>query len=122
MSYTRPLARAAAALPGTRPGMIGAAPYACAGEIMAHRFDIDHQHRAFALVVADDGALELWLDGCLRKRRAASDRQPLYVWTNIELDWEEHHYVEARYHSVRRELTVTVNGEPILQQRLPARG
>lgn len=86
---------------------------------MAHRFDIPHRHRAFSVVVADDGALELWLDGCLRKRRAASARQPLYVWTNIELDWEEHHYVEARFHSARRELAVTVNGEPILQQRLP---
>ena len=85
---------------------------------MAHRFDIPHRHRTFTLVVTDD-ALELWLDGCLRKRRAASARQPLYVWTNIELDWEEHHYVEARYHSVRRELLVTINGEPIIEQRLP---
>ena len=86
---------------------------------MAHRFDIAHRHRAFTLVVTDDDALELWLDGCLRKRREPSARQPLYVWTNIELDWEEHHYVEARYHSVRRELTVAINGEPILQRRLP---
>lgn len=86
---------------------------------MAHRFDIAHLHRAFSVVVTDDGVLELWLDGCLRKHRAASARQPLYVWTNIELDWEEHHYVEARWHGARRELTVTINGETILQQRLP---
>lgn len=86
---------------------------------MVRRFDISHRHRVFSVVVTDDGALELWIDGCLRKRRSASAHQPLYVWTNIELDWEEHHYVEARWHSARRELTVTINGRPVLQQRLP---
>ena len=86
---------------------------------MAHRFDIPHRHRTFAIVVADDGGLELWLDGCLRKRRDPSEREPLYVWTNIELDWEDHHYVEARYFQARRELSVTINGERILEQRLP---
>ena len=86
---------------------------------MAHRFDIPYRHRTFAIVVADDGGLELWLDGCLRKRRDPSKREPLYVWTNIELDWEDHHYVEARYFQRRGELSVTVNGERILAQRLP---
>ena len=86
---------------------------------MAHRFDIPHRHRAFAVVIADDGGLELWLDGCLRKRCDRSERDPLYVWTNIELDWEDHHYVEARYFQRRRELRVTINAEPILAQRLP---
>lgn len=84
-----------------------------------HRFDIPHRHRAFTVVVTDNGALELWLDGCLRKRSRANGGLTRYVWTNIELDWEEHHYVEARYHSDRRELTVAINGEPILQRRLP---
>ena len=87
---------------------------------MARRFDIPHRHKSFALVVTDDGALELWLDGCLRKRRAASGRDPLYVWTNIELDWEEHHYVEARYYQHRTELKVTINGAPILEETVPA--
>ena len=86
---------------------------------MAYRVEIRHLHRAFAVVVADDGALELWLDGCLRKRREAGRRQPLHVWTNIELDWEEHHYVEARYNADRRELRVTINGEPVLARQLP---
>ena len=36
-------------------------------------------------------------DGYLRKRRDASDKRPQYVWTNVELEWEEHHYIEARY-------------------------
>ena len=86
---------------------------------MAHRFDIPHRHRTFSILVADDGALELWLDGCLRKRRDPSEREPLYVWTNIELDWEDHHYVEARYFQAHRKLNVRVNGERILERQLP---
>ena len=85
---------------------------------MARRFDIAHRHKTFSLILADDGALELWLDGCLRKRRQPSERDPLYVWTNIELDWEEHHYVEARYYQQRGELKVSINGAPILEERL----
>lgn len=97
---------------------------------MSHRFDIPHFHRRFSVLITDDGGLELWLDGCLRKRREPSDRDPLYVWTNIELDWEEHHYVEARYfrrggeggksgeNGKREKLLVTVNGAPILERSL----
>ncbi|MYD99122.1 MAG: hypothetical protein F4X98_17280 [Gammaproteobacteria bacterium] len=85
---------------------------------MARRFDISHRHRKFSVIIADDGALELWLDGCLRKRRDAGERNPLYVWTNIELDWEDHHYVEARYHQDRGELAVTINGTPVPTERL----
>jgi len=85
---------------------------------VARRFDIAHRHRAFAIVIADDDGLELWLDGCLRKRCQPGGRDPLYVWTNIELDWEEHHYVEARYHRPRRALLVTINGQPILEKSL----
>ncbi len=86
---------------------------------MAHRFDIPLRHRTFTITIADDGGLELWLDDCLRKRRAPSEREPLYVWTNVELDWEDHHYVEARYFQMRGELNVSINGEPILERRLP---
>ena len=49
------------------------------------------------LKLTDDGAIELYLDNCLRKRREASEREPQYVWTNVELEWEEHHHIEARY-------------------------
>ena len=70
-------------------------------------------------MIASDGGLELWLDGCLRKRRDPSTREPLYVWTNIELDWEDHHYVEVRYFQERRELNVAINAEPTLERRLP---
>ncbi|MDE0444505.1 MAG: hypothetical protein OXL38_20675 [Gammaproteobacteria bacterium] len=82
---------------------------------MPRRFDIPHRHKTFSVVIADDGGLELWVDGCLRKRRDPQPRDPLYVWTNIELDWEEHHYVEVRYYRRRDELKVTINGAPILE-------
>ena len=85
---------------------------------MPHRIDIPYRHRPFAIVLTDDGGLELWLDGCLRKRREPSPRSPLYVWTNIELDWEEHHYVEAYYYPASGRLRVTVNGAPILERSL----
>ena len=67
-------------------------------------------HKSVQLVVAADGGLELWLDGCLRKRCEPSPRQPLYVWTNVELHWEEHRYVEARYWPGGDRLEVTING------------
>ena len=86
---------------------------------MARRFDIPHRHRNFTIVITDDGALELWLDGCLRKRRDPGPSDPLYVWTNIELDWEDHHYVEARYYRRSDDLKVTINGAPILEQSPP---
>ena len=78
------------------------------------------RHKTFEFTLTDDGAIELWLDGCLRKRRDASDKQPQYVWTNVELEWEEHHYIEARYWADSGELKITVNGDPLLQETLTA--
>jgi hypothetical protein len=40
------------------------------------------------------------------------------VWTNVELEWEEHHYVEARYWASGQRLEVTVNGQPLLERTL----
>jgi len=77
-----------------------------------------YRHRSFALHLTEDGALELYLEECLRKRREASERQPQYVWTNVELEWEEHHYIEARYWSTNGLLKVTVNGEPLLERTI----
>jgi len=54
----------------------------------------------------------------LRKERLASGREPLYVWTNVELEWEEHHYVEARYWPSSGAVKVTVNGEPLAEWTL----
>ena len=70
-----------------------------------------HRNKNFSIKLPEDGALELYVDGCLRKRRARGERQPQYVWTNVELAWEEHQYIEARYWSNSGKLKVTVNGE-----------
>jgi hypothetical protein len=87
---------------------------------LGHSIPFQHRHKRLEVRVTDDGALELYLDNCLRKRREHSDREPQYVWTNVELEWEEHHYVEARYWPSRRHLTVQVNREPLLDTVLEA--
>ena len=74
-------------------------------------FEFPLGHKKFEVVITNDNGLELWLDGCLRKRREPSRREPLYVWTNVELLWEEHRYVEARFFPSSGRLEVTVNGE-----------
>lgn len=84
-----------------------------------HRFRIPHRHKAVEVVITEGNALELYLDDCLRKRREASPKDPLYVWTNVELHWEEHHYIEARFYQQTRELKVTVNGEALFEERVP---
>ena len=86
---------------------------------MAETFQFQHRHKAFEIKLPDDGALELHMDGCLRKRREPGDRQPQYVWTNVELEWEEHHYIEARYWAGEKRLRVTVNGDALFDERLP---
>ncbi|MFU8814016.1 MAG: hypothetical protein ACNA7W_01635 [Pseudomonadales bacterium] len=85
---------------------------------MSHSVPIRHRHKLLEVRVTDDGALELYLDKCLRKRREAGEQEPQYVWTNVELEWEEHHYVEARYWPSSRHLRVTVNRAPVLDTRL----
>ena len=79
-------------------------------------FEFPLGHKKFEVVIANDNGLELWLDGCLRKRREPSSREPLYVWTNVELLWEEHRYVEARFFPSSGMLEVTVNGELVDQR------
>ena len=79
--------------------------------------DLPVGHKTVRVTVTADGGLELWLNGCLRKRREPSGHDPLYVWTNVELYWEEHRYVEARYY--RRDtgrLEVAVNGDSVYEE------
>ncbi len=53
------------------------------------------------------------MDHCLRKRREVGEREPQYVWTNVELEWEEHHYIEAKYWVSCDELVVTINRDEV---------
>jgi hypothetical protein len=87
---------------------------------VSHRIPFEHRHRPFEIRIDASGALELWLNGCLRKRCEPGLVEPQYVWTNVELEWEEHHYVEARYWASEGRLVVTVNGSPLLERRLTA--
>ncbi len=87
---------------------------------MTQNITFNHRHKEFELHITPDGALELYLDGCLRKRRERGSKEPQYVWTNVELEWEEHHYIEARYWASSKRLSVTVNGDPLLEQNLSA--
>ncbi len=79
---------------------------------------IVHRQKRLEIRLDDDGSLELYLDGCLRKRREPGARQPRYVWTNVELEWEEHHYVEARYWANDDRLQVSVNGKVLMDQQV----
>ncbi len=61
----------------------------------------------------DDDALSLWLDGCERKRRGAGGGAA-WLWTNVELPFEDHHLVEVRRgDDAGAPLDVRVNGEQI---------
>lgn len=77
----------------------------------------DLEHKQFVIRVDESNALELYVDNCLRKRDASVDLVG-YVWTNIELNWEEHRYVEARLTRASRTLHVTVNSETVFNELL----
>ncbi len=80
------------------------------------RFDLEHKE--FELRITDRDSLELHLDGCLRKRSETEESRVLYVWTNIELDWENHRFVEARFNCDTRHLSVTVNRNEVFAGKL----
>lgn len=83
-----------------------------------HAFRLPVEHKDFDVVVTQDQCLELYVDGCLRKRCSPIEETDLlYVWTNIELLWEEHKYIEARYSIDTKLLHVTVNRESVLNAK-----
>ena len=84
------------------------------------QFDFQHRHKSYYLRITDEGTLELYVDDCLRKDRPKTGREPQYVWTNVELEWEEHHYIEARYWASTGRLQVTINGDPVFDERVAA--
>ena len=84
------------------------------------QFDFQHRHKSYYLRITDEGTLELYVDDCLRKDRPKTGREPQYVWTNVELEWEEHHYIEARYWAGEGRLQVTINGDPVFDERVAA--
>jgi hypothetical protein len=84
------------------------------------RYHFDYRNWRLDLVVGPGQRLSLYANDCLRKTRAASEPRPLYVWTNVELEWEEHHLIEARLQPLvdGAALVVTSNGEPFFEERI----
>ena len=60
-------------------------------------FQLNYRNRPVELEIVGDSELVLRLDGIVRKRRHREGVSCVYVWTNIELHWEEHHFIEARW-------------------------
>jgi hypothetical protein len=82
------------------------------------QFDFQHRRKHYFVRITDEQALELYVDNCLRKDRPRSEREPQYVWTNVELEWEEHHYIEARYWASSGRLRVTINGTGVFDETI----
>ena len=85
---------------------------------MAAELSFFHRHKPVRIVLNDAGTLELYVDDCLRKDRAIGEREPQYVWTNVELEWEEHHYLEARFWASNQRLQVTINRREVIDRVL----
>jgi hypothetical protein len=84
------------------------------------RFHLEYRDRPIDLEIVDDNELVLSLDGVVRKRRHRAGVRCVYVWTNIELHWEEHHFIEARWWPGNGRVELTVNGKRLLEARHPA--
>ncbi len=72
---------------------------------------LNYRNRPVELEIVGDNELLLRLDGVVRKRRRREGTNCVYVWTNIELHWEEHHlHRSALVAGVRERVHLTVNG------------
>ncbi len=78
------------------------------------RYQLSYRDRPVDLEITPDGDLVLRLDGIVRKRRNRDGVECVYVWTNIELHWEEHHYIEARWWPDSGRVHMTVNGATLI--------
>ena len=72
-----------------------------------------YRGRDFAVCRTAEGELALMLGKVVRKKCPPCDREPQYLWTNVELEWEEHHYIEARYWATSGRLRITANGRTV---------
>jgi hypothetical protein len=86
-----------------------------APSLTKERFELTYRDRPVALEVVDGRELVLRLDGVERKRRDRSGVECVYVWTNVELHWEEHHFIEARWWPANGRVRVTVNGKTLME-------
>ena len=83
------------------------------------RHQLLYREHALEIAIEDERELVLRLDGVVRKRRARDGADCVYVWTNVELHWEEHHFIEARWWPDSDRLLLTANGVPLLERPTP---
>jgi hypothetical protein len=81
---------------------------------ISRRFELTYRDRPVVVEVVDDRELVLRLDGIERKRRDRVGVDCVYVWTNVELHWEEHHFIEARWWPANGRVHITVNGSTLV--------
>lgn len=87
-------------------------------------FRFRYEMYAVEVVIRPDSELVLVAGGIVRKSRHPGASGSAYVWTNLELYWEEHHFVEA-YFTLRPDgahLRITMNGEPLFERELEHSG
>lgn len=77
------------------------------------RYQLNYRDRPVELEV-DGDELVLRLDGVERKRRNRDGVSCVYVWTNIELHWEEHHFIEGRWWPASGRVHLSVNGATLI--------
>ncbi|MXZ43798.1 MAG: hypothetical protein F4Z01_02285 [Gammaproteobacteria bacterium] len=78
--------------------------------------DIPVGHKSCTVRVLPDNELRLYVANCLRKRSNLKDGFEIqYVSSNVELYWEEHHFIEARYDCTNRTLQVSVNRRTVFE-------
>jgi len=82
-------------------------------------YDFAHRGREFVLRVRPGEYVGLFFNGVPRKERVYAGREPLYLWTNVELEWEEHHYIEVRYWPSTGVLQARVNGAELASWQVP---
>ena len=79
----------------------------------SRRYRLNYRDRPVELEI-DGDELVLRLDGVERKRRHREGVSCVYVWTNIELHWEEHHFIEGRWWPASGRVLLTVNGSTLI--------
>jgi hypothetical protein len=81
----------------------------------SRRYRLNYRDRPVELEI-DGDELVLRLDGVERKRRHREGVSCAYVWTNIELHWEEHHFIEGRWWPASGRVLLTVNGSTLIDE------
>jgi hypothetical protein len=81
----------------------------------SRRYRLNYRDRPVELEI-DGDELVLRLDGVERKRRHREGVSCVYVWTNIELHWEEHHFIEGRWWHASGRVLLTVNGSTLIDE------